>query len=105
MAYLVSFTLFLLDCTDFGYQIYMDRFIDAYLHALGSDSTAPAKDYVSFLLSIDNLQHPLLCNAQCLPGRNQESGDYEFTVEQFLELRLPLLRGAYMISHIIAYLF
>lgn len=72
----------------------MNRFIDVYLYALGSDSTALEKDYVPFLLSIDNLQHPLLCNAQCLPERNQESGDYEFTVEQFLELRLPLLRGA-----------
>jgi hypothetical protein len=53
------------------------------------------------LLSIDNLQHPLLYAAQCLPERSQESGDYEFTVEQFLELRLPLLRGAYIIKHVI----
>jgi len=81
----------------------MDRFIDTYLHALGSDSTILEKDYVPFLLSIDNLQHPILCNAQCLPERNKESGDYEFTVEQFLELRLPLLRGAYMISHVIEF--
>jgi len=70
----------------------MDRFIDVYLYALGSDSTALERDYVPFLLSVDNLQHPLLCNAQCLPERNQDCGDYEFTVEQFLELRLPLLR-------------
>ena len=49
------------------------------------------------MLSIDNLQHPLLYAAQCLPERSQESGDYEFTVEQFLELRLPLWRGAYII--------
>ena len=76
----------------------MDRFIDVYLHALGSDSTILEKDYVPFLLSIDNLQHPLLYAAQCLPERSQESGDYEFTVEQFLELRLPLLRGAYISS-------
>ena len=76
----------------------MDRFIDVYLHALGSDSTILEKDYVPFLLSIDNLQHPLLYAAQCLPDRSQESGDYEFTVEQFLELRLPLLRGAYISS-------
>ena len=50
------------------------------------------------MLSIDNLQHPLLCTAQCLPERSQESGDYEFTVEQFSELRLPLWRGAYIHS-------
>ena len=78
------------------HQPYMDRFIDAYLHALGSDSIVLEKDYVPFLLSVDNLQHPLLCNARCLPDRKQESGDYEFTAEQFSELRLPLLRGAYI---------
>ena len=101
MAYLVSYTtLHCLNCIDFGHQMCTDRFIDVYLHALGSDSTILEKDYVPFLLSIDNLQHPLLCNAQCLPGRSPESGDYEFTVEQFLELRLPLLQGAFMINHI-----
>jgi hypothetical protein len=84
-----------LNCIDFGHQTCTDRFIDVYLHALGSDSTILEKEYVPFLLSIDNLQHPLLCNAECLPGRSQESGDYEFTVEQFLELRLPLLQGAF----------
>lgn len=76
----------------------MDRFIDVYLHALGSDSTVLEKDYVPFLLSIDNLQHPLLCNAQCLPERSQESGDYEFTAKQFLELRLPLFQGILLLN-------
>ena len=55
------------------HQAYMDRFIDAYLYALGSDSIVLEKDSVPSLLSVDNLQHPLLCNAQCLPDRNQES--------------------------------
>ena len=85
----------------------MDRFIDVYLHALGSDSTILERDYVPFLLSIDNLQHPLLYDAQCLPERNQESGDYEFTVEQSLELRLPLWRGKFLyhfINHVIEYI-
>lgn len=102
-AYLVSYVyyLMLLDYTHIEFQTYMDRFIDVYLYALGSDSTALEKDYVPFLLSIDNLQHPLLCNAQCLPERNQDSGDYEFTVEQFLELRLPLLRGIDVTHHVI----
>ena len=68
----------------------MDHFLDAYLHALVSDSTDLGKDYVPWLLSIDDLQHPLLCNTQCLPDQNQESGDYEFRVDQWLELCLPL---------------
>ena len=100
MAYLVSYTrLHYWIALIFGYQTYTDRFIDVYLHALGSDSTILEKDYVPFLLSIDNLQHPLLYAAQCLPERSQESGDYEFTVEQFLELRLPLWRGTCIINH------
>ena len=100
IAYLVSYTtLHYRNPLTFGYQTYTDRFIDVYLYALGSDSTILEKDYVPFLLSIDNLQHPLLYAAQCLPERSQESGDYEFTVEQFLELRLPLWRGAYNIIH------
>ena len=97
MAYLVSYTTWHYGISlIFGYQTYTDRFIDVFLYALGSDSTTLEKDYIPFLLSIDNLQHPLLNAAQCLPERSHESGDYEFTVEQFLELRLPLWRGAFI---------
>jgi len=74
-------------------QSQMSRAIEVLLSALTSDSVALAKEYVAFVLSIDGLQHPLLRGATCLPPRNEVSGDYEFSSDNFLELRLSLLQG------------
>ncbi|KAF8972633.1 Mus7/MMS22 family-domain-containing protein [Flammula alnicola] len=75
-----------------AYMNMTDRAIEVFLFALVSDSVILEKEYVALLLSIAGLRHPLLHGATCLPGRNEASGDFEFSSEQFLELRLPLLQ-------------
>ncbi|KIM44888.1 hypothetical protein M413DRAFT_442856 [Hebeloma cylindrosporum] len=75
-----------------AYLTQANRAIEVVLSALISDSVALAKEYVAFVLSIDGLQHPLLRGATCLPARNEVSGDYEFSSDHFLELRLSLLQ-------------
>jgi hypothetical protein len=75
-----------------AYLTQTSRAIEVLLFALTSDSVALAKEYVAFALSIDGLQHPLLRGATCLPARNEVSGDYEFSSDNFMELRLSLLQ-------------
>jgi len=72
----------------------MNRALEVFFCALVSDTLSLENQYVSYLLSIDCLRHPLFTGTTtCLPSRNQASGDYEFATQQFTELRLPLIRG------------
>ncbi|KAF8899628.1 hypothetical protein CPB84DRAFT_1780259 [Gymnopilus junonius] len=85
-----------------SYLNMMDEALQAFIHALASDNNtnlegrpregAIEREYVAFMLSIDCLQHPLFSNVEhLLPPRDQESGDYKFSPEEFLALRVPLL--------------
>ncbi|KAF4610904.1 hypothetical protein D9613_006770 [Agrocybe pediades] len=49
------------------------------------------RQYVELILSLDGLQHPLFAGLNCLPARDGTE-DYKFSPEQFLELRVPMLK-------------
>jgi hypothetical protein len=75
-------------------QSFMNRALQVFFRALVSDSVTLENEYVSWLLSIDCLRHPLFAGATTvLPPRDATLADYQFSAEQFLELRLPLIRG------------
>lgn len=77
----------------------MDRALEVFFCALVSDNLNLENQYVSYLLSIDCFRHPLfVAVAPCLPSRNQVSGDYEFSTQQFMELRLPLIRCKFLFT-------
>jgi len=71
----------------------MDRAIEAFVLALVSNTVSLENQYISFLLSIDCLAHPLLVGVTDLPPRNAVSGDYEFTGDEFVAVRLLLIKG------------
>lgn len=64
-----------------------------FLLALVSDHIALEKEYVAHFLSIAGLRHPLLHAVGDIPAAKTPSGDYEFSLEQYLEVRVALLRG------------
>jgi hypothetical protein len=57
-----------------------------FMWALVSDHVAIEKEYVAQFLSIAGLRHPLLHGAT-LPSRDETSGDYSFSSEEFMEAR------------------
>jgi hypothetical protein len=72
----------------------MNRALQVFFRALVSDSLTLENEYVSCLLSIDCLRHPLFVGAtEVLPPRDATSADYQFSAPNFLEVRLPLIRG------------
>ena len=72
----------------------MNRALQVFFLALVSDSLTLENEYVSWLLSIDCLRHPLFAGATTVLGpRDDASADYQFSADKFLELRLPLIRG------------
>lgn len=73
----------------------MNRALEVFFRALVSESVSLENEYVSCLLSIDCLRHPLFAGAATkLPPRVAISADYQFSPDQFLELRLSLIRGS-----------
>ncbi|KAJ3515760.1 hypothetical protein NLJ89_g1556 [Agrocybe chaxingu] len=82
----------LLQLDPMAYLMQIDRAMEAFFLALVSCSLDLENGYVSLLLSIDNLAHPLFANATCLPSRKAESGDFEFATEEFVQLRLSLVQ-------------
>jgi len=72
----------------------MNRALQVFFRALVSDSLTLENEYLSWLLSIDCLRHPLFAGTATVLGpRHDASADYQFSADKFLELRLPLIRG------------
>ena len=77
----------------------MNRALQVGCCALVSDTLSLESQYISYLLSIDCLRHPLFagCGPHLLP-RDPVSADYQFSAEEFADLRLPLIGGNVSIS-------
>ncbi len=72
----------------------MNRAVQVCCCALVSDTLSLESQYISYLLSIDCLRHPLFagCGAH-LPPRGPVPADYQFSAEEFVDLRLSLIKG------------
>ncbi|KAF9470652.1 hypothetical protein BDN70DRAFT_998869 [Pholiota conissans] len=65
--------------------------MQAFMGALVSNHNTIEKEYVAQFLSVAGLQHPLLLGVT-LPARSFESGDFEFSSEEFIQVRFDYLK-------------
>ncbi|KAF8630760.1 hypothetical protein AX17_005355 [Amanita inopinata Kibby_2008] len=72
------------------YSTHPDMFFEIFLESLATDRVMIEHDYLSLLLSIDSLQHPLLRGLACV--EKPVEGDYVISVSEYSALRLPILQ-------------
>jgi len=69
-----------------AYPTYKDRFVDILLESIVTPKVTIEHEYMSLLLSIDGLRHPLLRDMPC--EREEGMTDYKISRKEFLERRL-----------------
>ncbi|TDL22229.1 hypothetical protein BD410DRAFT_749010 [Rickenella mellea] len=76
-----------------SYQKFQHTFLSVFLESMVTARVSLEHEYVSLLLSIDSLRHPMLCN---LPvKRNAPNQEFELTKSEFIDLRLSILEGIF----------
>ncbi|PFH51057.1 hypothetical protein AMATHDRAFT_3443 [Amanita thiersii Skay4041] len=72
------------------YSTQMDMFLEAFFESLVVDQITIEHEYVSMLLSIDGLQHPLFQHMDRI--EKFDHGSYNIHESQYLVLKLPILQ-------------
>jgi hypothetical protein len=75
---------------DLACKVYTDRYIEVMVEALVSSQSVVENEFISLLLSIDGLRHPLLKAISC--DLESENDDWILTVN-FAELRSRVLKS------------
>ena len=64
-------------------------FLDVFLESLAAEEQTIEHEYVSLLLTIDGLRHPLFQGLM-----EPVLGDYHFSIPEYSALRFPFLKGS-----------
>ena len=78
-------------------QTYQFQFIDVLMQALVTAKVTIEHEYMSLLLSIDGLRHPLLEDMPCT--REEEAVDYKIVKKDFLDKRLSFVQSELFDHH------
>ncbi|KDQ61632.1 hypothetical protein JAAARDRAFT_31105 [Jaapia argillacea MUCL 33604] len=74
-----------------AYVGYQDRFMEAFSESLVSADVTSEHKYISLVLAVDGLHHPLLRGISWLP--TAATFDHELSKTEFLSVRLSLIKG------------